>query len=130
MCTGARRDGIILARDVSITTDGGAYCDESPSVLTFALSMSRGPYRIQNARAAGRVVYTNKLRSDSFRGFGNPQATFAGESQIDELASALKMDPVELRLKNAMSPGDYAFGGQPVPSSHCARNPAIHGWEG
>lgn len=116
MRTGARRDGTILARDVRITTDGGAYCDESPSVLTFALLMARGPYRIAHVRASGRVVYTHKLRAGSFRGFGNPQATFAGESQIDELASALNMDPMELRLKNAMSPGDHAFGGQPVPS--------------
>ena len=114
--TGAKRDGTIIARDVRITTDGGAYADESPPVLTFALLMSRGPYRIPNARARGQTVYTNKLRAGSFRGFGNPQAAFAGESQIDELAAKLGMDPVELRLKNAMRPGDTAFGGQPVSS--------------
>jgi CO/xanthine dehydrogenase Mo-binding subunit len=116
MKTGARRDGTILARDVEITTDGGAYADESPPVLTFALMMSRGPYRIANVRAHGRTVYTNKLRAGSFRGFGNPQASFAGESQIDELAAKLGMDPLELRLKNAMRPNDTAFGGHPVPS--------------
>jgi CO/xanthine dehydrogenase Mo-binding subunit len=116
MKTGARRDGTIVARDVRVTTDGGAYADESPAVLAFALLMSRGPYRIPNARAHGQAVYTNKLRAGSFRGFGNPQAAFAGESQIDELAAKLGMDPVELRLKNAMRPGDTAFGGQPVPS--------------
>jgi CO/xanthine dehydrogenase Mo-binding subunit len=116
MRTGARRDGTILARDVRITTDGGAYADESPPVLTFALLMSRGPYRIAHVRATGQAVYTNKLRSGSFRGFGNPQASFASESQIDELALRLDMDPVELRLQNAMRPGDLAFGGQPVPS--------------
>jgi CO/xanthine dehydrogenase Mo-binding subunit len=116
MKTGARRDGTILARDVRITIDGGAYADESPPVLTFALLMSRGPYRIANARARGQAVYTNKLRAGSFRGFGNPQATFAGESQIDELAASLGMDPLELRLKNAVRPNDTAFGGQPVPS--------------
>jgi CO/xanthine dehydrogenase Mo-binding subunit len=116
MKTGARRDGTILARDVEITTDGGAYADESPPVLTFALMMSRGPYRIANVRAHGRAVYTNKLRAGSFRGFGNPQASFAGESQIDELAAKLGIDPVELRLKNAMRPNDTAFGGHPVPS--------------
>ena len=55
-------------------------------MLAFALLMSRGPYHIPNARARGRVIYTNKLRAGSFRGFGNPQASFAGESQIDELA--------------------------------------------
>jgi CO/xanthine dehydrogenase Mo-binding subunit len=116
MKTGARRDGTLLARDVRVTTDGGAYADESPPVLAFALLMSRGPYRIANVRATGRAIYTNKLRSGSFRGFGNPQASFAGESQIDDLARQLGLDPVELRLKNAMRPGDTAFGGQPVPS--------------
>ena len=116
MKTGARRDGTILARDVRITLDGGAYADESPPVLAFALLMSRGPYRIANARARGRAIYTNKLRAGSFRGFGNPQASFAGESQIDELAAKLGIDPVELRLKNAVGPNDTAFGGQRVPS--------------
>jgi len=116
MKTGARRDGTIVARDVRITIDGGAYADESPPVLAFALLMSRGPYRIANVRARGQAVYTNKLRAGSFRGFGNPQATFAGESQIDELAARLDLHPLELRLKNAMRPNDTAFGGQPVPS--------------
>lgn len=116
MKTGARRDGTILARDVRITTDAGAYADESPSVLTFALMMARGPYRIANARACGQAVYTNKLRAGSFRGFGNPQASFAGESQIDMLAATLGIDPLELRLRNAMRPGDTAFGGHPVGS--------------
>jgi len=116
MKTGAAADGTLLARDVRITTDGGAYADESPPVLAFALLMSRGPYRIPNARAHGQAVYTNKLRAGSFRGFGNPQATFAGESQIDELAAKLGVDALELRIKNAMRPGDTAFGGQPVPS--------------
>ena len=78
--------------------------------------MSRGPYRIANVRARGQAVYTNKLRAGSFRGFGNPQVSFAGESQIDELAHQLGMDPVRLRLMNAMRPGDTAFGGHPVPS--------------
>ena len=116
MRTGARSDGTVLARDVRVITDGGAYADESPPVLAFALLMSRGPYRIANVRATGRAVYTNKLRAGSFRGFGNPQASFAGESQMDDLAHRLGIDPVELRLRNAMRPGDTAFGGQPVPS--------------
>lgn len=116
MKTGARHDGTILARDVRVTLDGGAYADESPAVLAFALLMSRGPYRIPNVRAHGAVVYTNKLRAGSFRGFGNPQATFAGESQIDDLAASLGIDSCELRLRNAMRAGDTAFGGQPVAS--------------
>ena len=123
MRTGARADGTILARDVRITLDGGSYSDESPAVLAFALLMSRGPYRIANVRAEGKVVYTNKLRAGSFRGFGNPQATFAGESQIDDLAAMLRIDPCELRLRNAMRAGDTAFGGQPVAS--CALRDAL-----
>lgn len=123
MKTGARKDGTILARDARIDIDGGAYCDESPPVLAFAILMSRGPYRIPNARARGQALYTNKLRAGSFRGFGNPQASYAGESQIDELAAKLGMDPVALRLKNAMRPGDTAFGGQPVPS--CVQQQAL-----
>jgi CO/xanthine dehydrogenase Mo-binding subunit len=109
--TGARRDGTILAREAEITTDGGAYADESPNVLAFAMLMVRGPYNIPNVRIRGRAVYTNKLRAGSFRGFGNPQATFAGESQIDELAAKLGTDPVELRLKNAVRAGDRWIGG-------------------
>jgi CO/xanthine dehydrogenase Mo-binding subunit len=116
MKTGARSDGSIIARDVRVTLDGGAYADESPAVLAFALLMSRGPYRIPNVRAQGKVVYTNKLRAGSFRGFGNPQASFAGESQLDDLAAKLGIDPCELRLRNAMRPHDTAFGGQAVAS--------------
>src|SRR5262249_28599888 len=82
--TGAARGGKILARAAEITLDGGAYADESPNVLAFAMLMVRGPYGIPNVRIRGRAVYTNKLRAGAFRGFGNPQASFAGESQIDE----------------------------------------------
>ena len=104
MKTGARRDGTIIARDVASSSMAAPTRTRARAVLAFALLMSRGPYRIPNARARGQVVYTNKLRAGSFRGFGNPQASFAGESQIDELAAKLAMDPVELRLKNAMRP--------------------------
>jgi CO/xanthine dehydrogenase Mo-binding subunit len=109
--TGALRDGTVIARQAEITLDGGAYADESPNVLAFAMLMARGPYNVPNVRIRGRAVYTNKLRAGSFRGFGNPQATFAGESQIDELAGKLDIDPIELRLKNAMRTGDRWIGG-------------------
>jgi CO/xanthine dehydrogenase Mo-binding subunit len=109
--TGAKNDGTILARDVRVDLDGGAYADESANVLAFCMLMVRGPYRIPHVRICGRAYYTNKLRAGSFRGFGNPQATFASESQIDELALALSIDPVELRLKNAVQTGDRWIGG-------------------
>lgn len=122
--TGATRDGVIVAREADITLDGGAYADESPNVLAFCSLMVRGPYRIPNLRVVSRAVYTNKLRAGSFRAFGNPQATFAGESQIDELALRLGLDPVELRLKNAAQAGDHWVGGQTLQTcqlSECLR---------
>lgn len=118
--TGAAKDGTILAREAEILLDGGAYADESPNVMTFAMLMVRGPYNIPHVRIDAKVAYTNKLRAGSFRGFGNPQATFAGESQIDELAAALGMDPVEFRLKNAVRQGDRWIGGHTLTTCRLA----------
>src|SRR5262249_54516507 len=73
MRTGANRNGDILAREIKLLLDGGAYSDDSPAVLGFGLYMGRGPYRIPNYHASGKVLYTNKLRAAGFRGFGNPQ---------------------------------------------------------
>jgi len=114
MKTGAKSDGTILAREAELFFDAGAYADDSAGVLGFGLLMARGPYNIPNVRCEGHCVYTNKLRAAGFRGFGNPQVTFASESQIDELADLLGMDPIELRLKNAMRNGDKQFGGHTV----------------
>jgi CO/xanthine dehydrogenase Mo-binding subunit len=116
MKTGCDAAGRLLARQLDLVLDGGAYADESPNVLSFAALMSRGPYRIPNMRCRGRVAYTNKLRAGSFRGFGNPQVNFASESQIDELAALVGVEPIDMRLMNAMQPGDKWFGGQPVKS--------------
>jgi CO/xanthine dehydrogenase Mo-binding subunit len=116
MRTGANREGDILAREIKLLLDGGAYSDDSPAVLGFGLYMGRGPYRIPNYHASGKVVYTNKLRAAGFRGFGNPQVSFAGESQIDELADKLGLDPLELRLRNAIRKGDKWVGGHTVPA--------------
>ncbi|MBM3525912.1 MAG: xanthine dehydrogenase family protein molybdopterin-binding subunit, partial [Alphaproteobacteria bacterium] len=114
--TGAMKDGTLVAREFEVLLDGGAYSDESPSVLSLCVLIARGPYRVANVRARGRVVYTNKLRAGAFRGFGGPQMTFAGESQMDELARKLGIDPFDLRLKNAMRTGDKWTGGQTVAS--------------
>jgi CO/xanthine dehydrogenase Mo-binding subunit len=116
MKTGARKDGTLLAREASIFLDGGAYADESPTVLSFAVLMARGPYRIPHLRSRGLVVYTNKLKASAFRGFGNPQVTFAGESQIDRIAEQLGVHPVELRLRNVVDAGDRWAGGQTLPA--------------
>ncbi len=114
--TGATKDGKLLARDVQIWMDGGAYADDSPAVMNFALFFAKGPYRIPNFSARGYAIYTNKLRAGAFRGFGNPQATFAGELQIDEIAEKLGMDPIDLRIQNAVEKGDRWVGGQEIQS--------------
>jgi CO/xanthine dehydrogenase Mo-binding subunit len=116
MKTGAKKDGTLVARDVEVLLDCGAFADDSPGVLGYSMLMSMGPYRIPNARAKGRLVYTNKLRFGAFRGFGQPQMTFAAEQQIDEIANQLGVDPIGLRRKNLMQAGDAWFLGQKVES--------------
>lgn len=118
--TGARKDGTLLAREVETVLDGGAYADDSPGVLGYSLLMARGPYTIPNTRCFGRVVYTNKMRFGAFRGFGNGQVAFAGEQQIDEIAHRLGIDPLEMRLRNAMRIEEPWFGGQQVNSNGLA----------
>jgi CO/xanthine dehydrogenase Mo-binding subunit len=115
--TGARKDGTLVAREIEVLLDGGAYADDSPGVLGYSLLMARGPYRIPHTRCHGTLVYTNKLRFGAFRGFGNPQVSFAGETQIDEIADRLGMDPAEIRRKNALQGDDRWFGGQALPSN-------------
>lgn len=118
--TGVKRDGTLVAREVDIVLDCGAFADDSPGVLGYALLMSCGPYRIPHAHCHGRLVYTNKLRFGAFRGFGVPQITFATESQLDEIADRLGMDPLELRRKNLKQVGDHWLGGQKIASSGLA----------
>jgi len=115
--TGATKDGRLTAREIEAWVDGGAYAEESPVIINVILFFCAGPYRFDAVRATGHAVYTNKLRASAMRGFGNPQITFASESQMDELAAALGMDPVDFRLKNLIQVGDQLFGGQPVRSS-------------
>ena len=114
--TGALSDGTLLAREVDVVLDCGAYGDDSPGVMGFSLLMARGPYRVPHIRAAGKLVYTNKVRFGAFRGFGNPQMSFAMETQLDEIAGRLGIDPLELRRRNATRKGDAWVGGAPVTS--------------
>jgi CO/xanthine dehydrogenase Mo-binding subunit len=110
--TGAKKDGTIVAREIKILLDGGAYASESPFVVMKALIHSAGPYNIPHVFVKSTAVYTNKTYCGAMRGFGVPQVTFASESQIDELAVALKIDPLELRYKNGLRPGDATATGQ------------------
>ncbi|QSQ20515.1 xanthine dehydrogenase family protein [Pyxidicoccus parkwayensis] len=116
MRTGATRDGRILARQVRIVFDTGAYADDGPFVAAIGSYFARGPYRIPHVSIECFSVYTNKLRAGAFRGFGNPQVHFASEVQVDRLAEALGLDPIELRLRNALETGERWLGGAPVES--------------
>jgi CO/xanthine dehydrogenase Mo-binding subunit len=99
--TGAKKDGRLWAREMKIIGDNGAYHDKGPSTLHLASLMFSPIYNIPNIRYEGRLVYTNKQMGTAFRGFGNPQITFACETQLDILAEKIGMDPLELRMKNA-----------------------------
>jgi CO/xanthine dehydrogenase Mo-binding subunit len=110
--TGAKRDGTLVAREIRILLDGGAYASESPLVIVKAMVHAAGPYRVPNVSAESTAVYTNKIYCGAARGFGVPQVTFASESQMDELAGKLGMDPLELRRRNALRAGDPNATGQ------------------
>jgi CO/xanthine dehydrogenase Mo-binding subunit len=110
--TGVTRDGRLVAMDVGIVLDGGAYVTLSPVVLSRCCLHATGGYRCPNVRIAGRAVFTNTGPNGAFRGFGAPQAQFALEAHMDRVAEALGMDPARLRLKNVLRPGDAMPTGQ------------------
>lgn len=121
MKTGARADGTLVARECRVLLDCGAFADDSPGVMGYALLMSGGPYRIPHMRASGQLVYTNKLRFGAFRGFGNPQVLFAGEQQIDQIAEKVGLDAFAMRRKNMLREGDTWFVGPKIASNGLAR---------
>jgi nicotinate dehydrogenase large molybdopterin subunit len=114
--TGVSKDGRILARQVRLVLDGGAYCSWSETTLGKACILSPGPYNIDNVVAEAFVVYTNKTMTGAMRGFGAPQVCFAYESQMDDIAHALGIDPLEIRLKNAFHEGSISPTGQHLHS--------------
>ena len=114
---GARRDGTLLAVKAEIIADSGAYEGYSPAVLSRTVIHGAGPYFVPNVRISAVSVFTNNPTTGAMRGFGVPQAVFACERQMDLLAQELGMDPMELRLKNALRPGDTLPTGQKCTSS-------------
>ena len=110
--TGVARDGRITAMQIEVLLDGGAYCTLSPVVLSRGCLHATGPYRCDHVRVHGRVVRTNTPPSGAFRGFGAPQTVFAAEVQMDRIAETLGVDPVRLRERNALRPGDTMATGQ------------------
>ncbi len=114
--SGITKDGRILARKVRLILDGGAYCSWSETTLGKACILSCGPYRIDNILAEAFVVYTNKTMTGAMRGFGAPQVCFAYESHMDDIAKALGIDPLAIRLRNAFEEGSVSPTGQVLQS--------------
>ncbi|KAF0244364.1 MAG: molybdopterin binding aldehyde oxidase and xanthine dehydrogenase [Planctomycetota bacterium] len=110
--TGVAKDGRLVAQDIEVILDGGAYVTLSPVVLSRACIHAAGPYRCANVRIRGRAMFTNTVPNGAFRGFGAPQTQFAGEAHMDRIAEALGEDPVKLRETNALRPGDTTATGQ------------------
>jgi CO/xanthine dehydrogenase Mo-binding subunit len=113
----ANRDGKLVCVRMRILLDGGAYASSSTAVTSNAASFAVGPYAIENALIESTCVYTNNPPCGAMRGFGAVQTCFASEAQMDKLAAKLGMDPVELRLRNALAPGDELPTGQKITGS-------------
>jgi len=103
--TGAKNDGRLTASDALVVSDTGAYASLGPLVIIRACFHTTGPYVIPHVKTDAYCMYTNNTMAGSFRGFGSPQVHFAAESQMDELAKKLDMDPLDLRLKNILRSG-------------------------
>lgn len=114
---GASRDGKLLAAQVKIHFDTGAYDSYGPAVVMRAAVHATGPYEIENVDVEAVGVYTNNPNSGAMRGFGVPQISFAAESQLDQLAERLSISPWEIRLRNAFQHGSFTSTGQLLSES-------------
>jgi xanthine dehydrogenase D subunit len=112
---GATKDGRLVYVRARLVLDGGAYASSSTAVVANAACFAAGPYDVPNARIDASVTYTNNPPCGAMRGFGAVQVAIGHEAQMDRLAAALGMDPVELRIRNAMRPGSRMPTGQVVP---------------
>jgi CO/xanthine dehydrogenase Mo-binding subunit len=113
---GASKDGKILAAEVKIVADAGAYAYTSTKVQGNATLMCTGPYEIPNVKVDSYTVYTNNVPGGAFRGFGGPQAAFSAEMQINKLAEKLDLDPVEIRMRNVLKDGSRLPVKSPMPA--------------
>jgi CO/xanthine dehydrogenase Mo-binding subunit len=110
--TGVTRDGRLMAMAIDAVFDGGAYATLSAVVLSRGLIHASGPYRCDHIRIQGRATMTNTPPNGAFRGFGAPQTQFAIEVHMDRIAAELGIDPVRIRERNALRPGDTTATGQ------------------
>jgi xanthine dehydrogenase D subunit len=111
---GATKDGDLVYVKARLVFDGGAYASSSTAVCGNGARFACGPYEVPNALVDSYVIYTNNPPCGAMRGFGAVQACFAHETQMDKLAAELGMDPVDLRIKNAMKTGSLMPTGQKV----------------
>jgi CO/xanthine dehydrogenase Mo-binding subunit len=112
---GARADGKLLAAQVEVVADAGAYAYTSTKVQGNCTLCCTGPYEIPNVKVDTYTIFTNNVPGGAFRGFGGPQGEFLAEMQMGKLAEKLGLDPVELRVKNVMREGSILSVGTPVP---------------
>ena len=131
--SGARKDGTFTFRDVRMTLDNGGRTSWGATTPWISMRTFSSLYRVPHVRQHVDVMYTNNIYACAFRGYGNPQATFALESQVDRLAEELGMDPLELRLKNAQEPGETTGQGMVLQTcglKECLETAARNaGWE-
>ena len=114
---GVTKEGKLVYVKANIVLDGGAYASSSPAVCANAACFAVGPYEVESATIDAYVAYTNNPPCGAMRGFGAVQTAFAYESQMDKIAAVLGMDPIELRLKNAMKRNSLMPTGQAVDSA-------------
>lgn len=129
---GVTREGLLTAKECRILADNGAYSGFAPEMLRVSTMRADNLYRIPNLRTDALLVYTNKVPTGAYRGFGNSPGHFALESHMDVLAEAIGMDPLELRLRNAVQQGETTIHGWRLGScglSRCLREAAGRiGW--
>lgn len=114
---GLKKDGTFTAFSTELYLDTGAYGFLGPAVLGHASEHSAGPYHIENVQIDSYLCYTNRTSASAMRGFGAPQVAVANETLINRAAKALGIDPLEIRLKNALHEGDMGALGQPICNS-------------
>src|SRR3989338_3142924 len=110
--TGVKKDGTLAARECEVLLDTGAYAEIGPRVAKKSGYTAAGPYRIPHVKIDSLSIYTNKPPAGAFRGFGVSQSAWAHESQMDIIAAALHMDPLEIRLKNGYEEGNEFVTGE------------------
>lgn len=117
MKTACDAQGMLLAQEVEVLADAGAYASLGPGVLETALEHATGPYVVPHVATQGRLAYTNNGICGAFRGFGANQMTFAVECQMDRLAALCSLTPFEIRERNLRTPGTPGYLGQVVSKS-------------